>query len=43
MTYYDNILETSGDLIERGAHDRQSLLRRETEDFLRALALDYPA
>ena len=43
MTYYDNILETSEDLIKRGGHDRQGLLRRETEDFFRALALDYPA
>ncbi|MGQ9729803.1 MAG: dienelactone hydrolase family protein [Candidatus Zipacnadales bacterium] len=41
MTFYDNILHASPGLIQRGVQDRQHLLRCETEDFLRALALDY--
>jgi len=41
MAFYDNILDVSPELIRRGIADRQSLLRKETEDFLRELSLDY--
>ncbi len=41
MTFYDNAFEAEPGLLQRGIGDRQSLLRRETEDFLRALSLDY--
>jgi len=41
MAFYDNILEASPGLVKRGVADRQHLLRCETEDFLRALSLDY--
>jgi hypothetical protein len=41
MAFYDNIAETGAGLIKRGVSDRQHLLRCETEDFLRALSLDY--
>lgn len=41
MPFYDNIITAGEGLIRRGINDRQHLLRCETEDFLRALALDY--
>jgi hypothetical protein len=41
MAFYDNILDASPELIRRGVADRQNLLRKETEDFLRARSLDY--
>ena len=41
MAFYDNILEAGPELIKRGVADRQNLLRKETEDFLRELSLDY--
>ena len=41
MTFYENILNASSELIKRGVGDRQGLLRKETEDFLRAVSLDY--
>ncbi len=41
MAFYGNIAETGAGLIKRGVSDRQHLLRCETEDFLRALSLDY--
>ena len=37
MTYYDNAFETPRGLIERSQNDRQSLMRKETEDFFRIL------
>ncbi|NLO05059.1 MAG: hypothetical protein GX131_04435 [candidate division WS1 bacterium] len=43
MTFYDNAFDTPSGLIQRGISDRQNLLRHETEDFLRALTLDYDA
>ncbi len=36
MPSYDNVLDAGGGLIRRVISDRQGLLRRETEDFLRA-------
>ncbi len=41
MSFYDNILDAREGLVKRGVDDRQSLLRRETEEFLRNLSLDY--
>jgi len=41
MAFYENISEAGAGLIKRGVGDRQHLLRCETEDFLRALSLDY--
>jgi len=41
MTFYENILDAGDELIKRGVADRQSLLRRETEEFLRETSLDY--
>lgn len=41
MTFYENAFEASRGIIERGVHNRQDLLRRETEDFLRKENLDY--
>ncbi|MGC9317502.1 MAG: hypothetical protein ACP5KN_05630 [Armatimonadota bacterium] len=41
MTFYENAFEADPALVRRGINDRQSLLRRETEDFLRELTLDY--
>lgn len=43
MTFYDNAFAAPAGLIARGAEDRQSLLRHETEDALRRLCEDYPA
>lgn len=40
-TFYENAFEAQPGLIARGINDRQNLLRHETEDFLRALTLDY--
>lgn len=42
MTFYENAFTTGRGLVERGANDRQDLMRRETEDFLRAVSEDYP-
>ncbi|HIE51106.1 MAG TPA: hypothetical protein EYP85_05050, partial [Armatimonadetes bacterium] len=42
MTFYDNVLTAPEGLIRRGINDRQSLQRRETEDFLRALSEELP-
>jgi len=42
-TFYDNILDASDGLISRAVEDRQRLTRNETEEHLRALALDYEA
>ncbi len=41
MTFYDNVLHAGRGLIERGQHDRQHLMRMETEDFLRRLSEQY--
>jgi predicted dienelactone hydrolase len=41
VAFYEDITEAGMGLIKRGVSDRQHLLRRETEDFLRALSLDY--
>ncbi len=41
MAFYENIEDASPELIKRGVGDRQGLLRKETEDFLRAVSLDY--
>ena len=41
MSFYKDAAEASEVLISRGITDRQSLLRRETEDYLRAEILDY--
>ncbi len=43
MTFYENAFEATPGLIERGVADRQNLLRRETEDFLRECCLDVEA
>ncbi len=43
MTFYDNAFEAAPALVKRGVSDRQSHLRRETEDFLRALTYQYEA
>lgn len=40
-TFYENAFEAAPGLVARGISDRQNLLRRETEDYLRALSLDY--
>ncbi len=39
--FYKDATEASEGLIRRGIRDRQSLQRRETEDYLRAETLDY--
>ncbi|NSW55977.1 MAG: hypothetical protein HPY44_08190 [Armatimonadetes bacterium] len=41
MTYYDNAFEAPRGLIERAQNDRQSLMRKETEDFFRILHEHY--
>ncbi len=41
MTFYENAFEAETGLIQRGITDRQRLLRTETEDYLRALNLEY--
>jgi len=41
MAFYEDIQSAPPGLIKRGVSDRQHLLRCETEDFLRALSLDY--
>ncbi len=41
MTFYENAFEAEPGLVQRGISDRQNLLRRETEDFLREHSLDY--
>jgi hypothetical protein len=41
MSFYDNILDAGPELVKRGVADRQSLLRRETEEFLREMSLAY--
>ncbi|MEA3401603.1 MAG: alpha/beta hydrolase family protein [Armatimonadota bacterium] len=41
MTFYENAFEAEPGLIQRGISNRQDLLRRETEDFLRERNLAY--
>lgn len=41
MTFYENAFDAPPGLVERGISDRQNLLRRETEDFLRQYSLNY--
>lgn len=43
MSFYRNANEAPPGLVARGQHDRQHLLRMETEDFLRSLCEDYPS
>ncbi len=42
MASYENLLDVEGGVVRRVIADRQSLLRRETEDFLRAESEAYP-
>jgi len=41
MTFYDDVFQAPKGLVQRGIRDRQDLLRRETEDYLRELNMAY--
>jgi hypothetical protein len=43
MSYYENVFDATPGLVARGEGDRQGLMRKETEDFLRAVSEDYPS
>jgi hypothetical protein len=43
MSSYENAFEAKPGLVARGVEDRQNLMRKETEDFLRAVSEDYPS
>ncbi len=43
MSFYENAFTAPPGLIARGTEDRQNLMRKEAEDFLRGLCEDYPA
>lgn len=42
MSYYDNAFDAQPGLVARATGDRQGLMRKETEDYLRAVSEAYP-